>query len=225
MMAKYEIRPTTLICMGPGRYVWDFYQGPLTIGLVPRGMRNERIERLKQGIDYCEIAGIPAVHAHFGFIPEDPNNELYIEFIELMKGIASYAAEKEINIYFETGQETPVTLLRSIEDIGADNLGINYDTANLIMYGKANPVDGLHVVGEYVRALHAKDGNYPTNPRELGEEKPIGEGSVDFPAVIRYLKEAGFKGHITIEREISGDKQIEDIKKAKEYLSHLIKTV
>ena len=77
------------------------------------------------------------------------------------------------------------------------------------------------MVGKYVRSLHAKDGCYPTNPRELGKETPIGEGKVDFPAVIRRLKELEFKGHITIEREISGPRQIEDILKSKEYLDFM----
>ena len=118
-----------------------------------------------------------------------------------------------------------MTLLRAIEDIGTDNLGINYDTANLILYGKANPVDGLDVVGAYVRSLHAKDGFYPTNPKELGREVPIGEGKVDFPRLIRKLKDIDFKGHITIEREISGPKQTEDILKSKKFLEELIRTV
>ena len=71
-----------------------------------------RVERLKQGIDFCKAAGIPAVHAHFGFIPEDPKDILYMEFIETMKPIGEYALKQGIDIYFETGQETPVTLLQ-----------------------------------------------------------------------------------------------------------------
>lgn len=224
-LAKYSLKPTSLICMGPGSYVWNFYEGPLTIGLVPREMRAERITRLKKGADFCREAGIPAVHAHFGFIPENPNDVLYKEFISTMKEVAGYIKDRGLSVYFETGQETPVTLLRAIEDIGTGNLGVNYDTANLILYGKANPVDGLDVIGKYVRSLHAKDGFYPTNPRELGKEVPIGEGKVDFPRVIRRLKELNFKGHITIEREISDSRQEADILKSKRYLENLIKTV
>ncbi|MCE5248821.1 sugar phosphate isomerase/epimerase [bacterium] len=223
-LGKYALKPTCLICMGPGKYVWNFYEGPLTIGLVPREQRAERTARLREGTDFCREAGIPAVLAHFGFIPENPNDELYSEFVAAMKQVAGYAQERGIGVRFETGQETPVTMLRAIEDIGADNLEINYDTANLILYGKANPVDGLDVVGKYVRSLHAKDGFYPTDPRELGREVPIGEGKVDFPRVIRRLKDIGFRGHITIEREISGPQQAEDIRKAKRYLEELIRT-
>ncbi len=223
-LAKHGILPSSLICMGPGDYKWNFTEGPATIGFVPRALRAERTAHLKKGVDFCRLAGIPAVCAHFGFIPEDPNDVLYGEFVAVMKDIAAYAADKGIGVYFETGQETPVTLLRAIEDIGTGNLGVNYDTANLILYGKANPVDGLDVVGKYVRSLHAKDGFYPTNPRELGREVPIGEGKVDFRAVIAKLKEIGFRGHITIEREISGPRQIEDILRSRRFLENLIRT-
>jgi len=220
-LEKYRLKPTSLICMGPGAYKWNFTEGPSTIGLVPRTDRPARVRRLMQGIDFCRASGIPAVHAHFGFIPEDPKNELYIEFINTMKPIGEYAHKQGVEIYFETGQETPVTLLRAIQDIGTGNLFVNYDTANLVMYGKANPLDGLKVIGKYVRALHAKDGNYPTDPDELGKEVPIPQGEVDFPAIIKYLKNLGFKGSITIEYELA-EQNYGYILRTKEYLEKII---
>ena len=123
---------------------------------------------------------------------------------------------------FETGQETPVTLLRTIEDIGTDNLGINLDPANLILYGKANPVDALDVFGKYVRDVHAKDGLYPTDGKHLGRETPLGEGKVDFPRLIAKLREVGYDGSLTIEREISGEQQLKDILRGKALLEELI---
>ena len=217
----FGLKATCLICMGPGKYEWNFIDGPSTIGLVPRENREARVKRLYQGIDFCKVAGIPAVHAHFGFIPEDPKDILYKEFIATMKPIGEYALKQGIDIYFETGQETPVTLLRAILDIGTGNLFVNYDTANLVLYGKANPVDGLKVIGKYVRALHAKDGMYPVNPNELGREVPIPEGEVNFPEVISSLKKLGFNGNITIEYELAGSNK-EYLLKTKEYLEKLI---
>ena len=126
------------------------------------------------------------------------------------------------NFLFETGQETPVTLKRLIEDTGEDNLGINLDPANLIMYGKANPVDALDVFGKYVMGVHAKDGKYPTDGHNLGCETKIGEGKVDFPSLIKKLKEIGYDGALTIEREISGEEQIKDIKESITYLNNII---
>jgi sugar phosphate isomerase/epimerase len=218
---EYKIQPTTLICMGPGTYKWNLVEGPSTIGLVPREMRAERVKRLYEGIDFCKAAGIPSVHAHFGFIPEDPKDILYVEFVDTMKPIGEYALKKGIDILFETGQETPVTLLRAITDIGTGNLFVNYDPANLVMYGKANPYDGLKVIGKYVRGFHAKDGTYPVNANELGKEVPIPEGEVDFPAIFAFLKKLNYAGTITIECELAGQKS-DYILKTKDYLNSVI---
>jgi sugar phosphate isomerase/epimerase len=220
-LENYKIKVTSLICGGPGVDKYTFTDGPSTIGLVPRETRAVRAERLKNGMDFCKAAGIPAIQTHFGFIPENPKDVLYGEFVETMKPLGEYALKNGIDIYFETGQETPITLLRAILDIGTGNLFVNYDTANLIMYGKSNPVDGLKVLGKYVRSLHAKDGIYPTNPYELGNEVPIPTGDVDFPAVISSLKKLNFQGSIIIEYELA-ENTSEYLLKTKEYLEKLI---
>jgi sugar phosphate isomerase/epimerase len=220
-LEKYKIKAASLICGGPGVDKYTFSEGPSTIGLVPRENRAARVERLKNGMNFCKAAGIPAIQTHFGFIPENPKDVLYSEFVETMKPLGEYALKNGIDIYFETGQEKPVTLLRAILDIGTGNLFVNYDTANLIMYGKSNPVDGLKVLGKYVRSLHAKDGKYPTNPYELGKEVPIPMGDVDFPAVISSLKKLNFKGGIIIEYELA-ESTSEYLLKTKEYLEKLI---
>jgi len=109
-----------------------------------------------------------------------------------------------------------------IQDIGGDNVGINLDPANLLMYGKGNPIDALDVFGQYVRGIHAKEGEYPTDGANLGREKPLGEGRVNFPVLLPKLKEKGFSGAVTIEREIAGPQQIADIKHAMKLLEPLL---
>jgi L-ribulose-5-phosphate 3-epimerase len=218
---KYKVSPVALICMGPGNYIWNAVDGPSTIGLIPRQFRTERIQHLKDGIDFSKAAGFPAVLAHFGFIPENPKDELYLEFVEIMKGIGEYALKQGIDIYFETGQETPVTLLRTIMDIGTSNLFVNLDVGNLMLYGKANPVDGLRILEKYVKSLHAKDADYPTDPHKLGKEYPIPEGKVDFPKIISRLKSNHFKGCIVIENELSTNGKAY-LQKTKKYLEGLI---
>ncbi len=220
---RYNVSPLTLICHGPGPYVWNLTEGPSTIGLIPREFREARIQRLKDGIDFCKVSGFSGVLAHFGFIPENPKDILYTEFIGIMKDIAEYAMMREKDIYFETGQETPVTLLRTIEDIGAPNLFVNLDVGNLLLYGKANPLDGLQILGKYVRSLHAKDADYPTDPNKLGKEYPIPEGRVDFPGIVSKLKEFGFKGCIVIENELSTNSK-EYLQRTSKYLENLIET-
>jgi len=90
------------------------------------------------------------------------------------------------------------------------------------LYGKANPVDAIELLGPYVQGIHAKDGLWPTDPKRLGEEVPIGKGKVDFPHIIARLKEIDYRGAVTIEREISGPQQMEDVRAAKTYLENLI---
>ncbi|NLF93204.1 MAG: sugar phosphate isomerase/epimerase, partial [Oligosphaeraceae bacterium] len=117
-----------------------------------------------------------------------------------------------LGFWFETGQETPIVLLRVIEEIGDDNLGINLDPANLLMYGKGNPLDSLEVFGKYVRNLHVKDGMTPTDGRKLGREVQVGKGMVNFPRLVQRLREIGFDGEFIIEREIAeGEEQQRDI--------------
>jgi len=220
--ARYNIEVTTLVTLGEGPMVWDFYKGPLTIGIVPAQYRRQRVDNLKRASDFAKKVGIPAVHTHCGFIPENPNDPVFGETVAAARDVASHCKANGQMFLYETGQETPITLLRAIREVGLDNQGINLDVANLILYGKANPVDALDVIGPLVRGLHAKDGLYPTDPHKLGEEVPIGQGKVDFPRLFARLKELNYRGPVTIEREIEGPQQAEDVRKAKEYLERLI---
>ncbi len=221
-LEKYNVEATSLIAGGPGPEIYDFYQGPLTIGLVPPKYRAARIARVKECSDFAKKCGIPAVQTHCGFIREDPNDPLYKEAVDAIREVAQYCRSNGQSFRCETGQETPVTLVRCIKDVGLDNVGVNFDVANLILYGKANPVDAVDILAPYVQGVHAKDGLYPTDTRKLGEEVPIGKGKVNFPALIPRLKAAGYRGPLTIEREISGPKQADDIRAAKTYLEKLI---
>ncbi len=218
----YKIEATSLVVGGPGREVWNFTEGPLTIGLVPRATREARAAHIRKASDFAKSCGIAAVQTHCGFLPEDPNEPLYKETVAVLRELASYCKASGQNFRYETGQETPITLVRTIQDVGVDNQGVNFDLANLILYGKANPVDAIEILAPYIQGIHAKDGLWPTNPKELGEEVAIGKGKVDFPRIISRLKEIHYQGAVTIEREISGAQQIEDVRAAKAYLENLI---
>jgi sugar phosphate isomerase/epimerase len=216
------IEATALIAAGSGPEVYDFYQGPLTIGLLPRQYREARLAGIRNSSDFAKLCGIPAVQTHCGFIPENPNDPAYKEVVAAIREAALYCKQNGQSFRCETGQETPITLLRAIRDAGVDGLGVNFDAGNLILYGKANPVDAVEVLAPYIQGVHAKDGLYPTNPKELGQEVPIGQGKANFPVLIQKLKEAGYRGALTIEREIEGEKQTQDILASKAYLEKLI---
>ena len=205
-----------------GPKFWNFTEGPSTIGIVPTEYRYQRMQELMAGSDFAKKLGVDKVATHIGFVPENPADPNYRPVVIAVKTVANYMKANGQCFLFETGEETPITLLRLIEDTGCDSLGVNYDTANLILYGKANPVDGLDILGKYIMDMHAKDGVYPSTGASLGVQKQIGQGAVDFPAVFKKLKAIGYDGAVTIEREISGEQQILDIIESKTYLEGLI---
>lgn len=205
-----------------GPAAWNFTEGPAVLGIVPKTWREQRVKELKLGADFAKKIGVTDVITHAGFLPESPTDPTYPEILECLRELCIYMKNQGQYFLFETGQETPTTLLRFIQSIGTDNIGINLDSANLILYGKANPIDALDVIGKYVRGIHAKDGFYPTNGMELGREVKVGEGKVNFPVFVERLKEVGFDGSLTIEREISGEQQRRDILDTKAYLEDLI---
>ncbi len=221
---KYNIEVSAFWCGLAGPAVWNFYEGPKTLGLLPPEYREMRIKNLCDGGDFAKKFGVIDIVTHMGFIPENPYDPQFIPFCDAVRRVAEHLNENGQYLLFETGQETPVAMLRCFETVGCDNLGVNLDTANVILYGKANPVDALDVIGRYVRNLHAKDGFYPTNGHSLGKEAKIGEGKVDFKGVFTKLKELGYDSYVTIEYELS-DNAAEEIRRAKKYLEDVINEV
>ena len=219
---EYGVEVSAFWCGWDGMAYWNFYEGPLTLGLVPREYRAERLRMLLKGAEIARRMEVQDVVTHVGFLPENPATTEYNEVVAALRYIGKTLLPHGQYFLFETGQETPVTLRRTIEDVGTGNLGINLDPANLLMYGKGNPIDALGVFGEYVRGVHGKDGEYPTDGRHLGKENPMGEGLVDYPRFIAKLKALGYDRTITIEREIKGDQQQADILAAKAMLEKLI---
>ena len=225
LLEKYSVVPTAAEVVGPGPLVWDFLRGPSTIGLVPRATRSARMDALKQTSDFAALLGIRQVQTHCGFLPEDPADPLYAEAVQAIRAVAQHCAGNGQLFLMETGQETPTTMARAIQDVALPNLGVGLDTANLILYGKANPVDAVDIIGPHVRSIHAKDGRWPTDPMKLGEEVLIGTGLVDFRTVFTKLHRLGYTGAVTIEREISGPQQIADVQKEKLWLERILTDV
>ena len=140
LLAKYQLTATTVEVVGPPPLKWNFMQGPDTIGVVPPKTRAARIDALRQASDFAKLAGIPQVQTHCGFIPENPGDALYSQAVEAIRTVAKHCQGNGQDFLMETGQETPTTMSRAIHDVGLPNLGVGLDTANLLLYGKANPV-------------------------------------------------------------------------------------
>jgi L-ribulose-5-phosphate 3-epimerase len=225
LLEKYQLTATAVEVVGPGPLEWNFTQGPSTIGLVPPKTRAVRIDALRQVSDFAKQVGIPQVQTHCGFIPEDPADPLYPQAVEAIREVAKHCQGNGQDFLMETGQETPITMLRAIRDVAMPNLGVGLDTANLVLYGKANPVEAVDILGPYVRNVHAKDGLWPTDPNKLGEEVIMGKGVVDFRAVFTKLRRLGYTGVLSIERETSGAQQIADVLQEKIFLERVLREV
>jgi sugar phosphate isomerase/epimerase len=174
-----------------------------TVGLVPPATRAARVQEMKEISDFAKILKCNTVALHLGFIPHDAHDALYQEVIAVTREICDHCRTNEQNLHLETGQETADGLLQFIHDVARDNLFVNFDPANMILYGTGEPIEALKKVGKYVRSVHCKDGKWAKNPgQEWGQEVPLGEGDVGMETYLRTLHEINYHGPLTIEREI-----------------------
>src|SRR5579875_3377291 len=214
----------TAVCSYAGEDYTDIPTVARTVGLVLPDTRAERIARTKAVSDIARQLAIDSIACHIGFIPENPKEPVYKEIREVARDICDYCRENGQSFTLETGQEPAKVLLRFIEDVDRKNLKINFDPANMILYGTGDPIEALDVLGKLVVSVHCKDGDWPArdNPAALGVEKPLGEGSVDLPAFIAKLKEIGYRGILSIEREErAAEQRARDIRKAIALLERL----
>jgi sugar phosphate isomerase/epimerase len=210
--------------------IWAAYEGESyadiptvqrTVGFIPPATREAREARTREVIDMGAAMGISSFACHIGFVPEEASSPDYIAVREIVRRICDYAASKGMTFALETGQEPAEDLKRFIEDVGKDNLKVNFDPANMILYGTADPIEALDVVAPYVISVHVKDGNWPPKgvAGALGTETPLGEGAVGMDRFVNKLKQIGYSGPMAIEREVALDQDMDD--RHKEGLSHL----
>jgi len=174
-----------------------------TVGLVPEETRESRTQEMKEIADFTKLLGCNVVALHLGFIPHDASEPLYAEIVEITRGVCDHVKGNGQNLHLETGQETADGLLQFIRDVDRENLFINFDPANMILYGTGEPIEALRKVGSLVRSVHCKDATWAANPgQEWGAEVPLGEGAVGFEDYLRTLADNGYEGPLTIEREI-----------------------
>lgn len=216
-----EVQVSSIFMIFQGQR-YNLKDGPFTDGLVPQEHRQRRAELMLKGADLIKDLGVCTITSHIGFIPDDQQDPLYGRFLETMKRVAEHLQGNGQRLCFETGQELPSTLKRTIDDIGTGNMFVNLDPANVILYGKADPLDAVEIFGPWIRGMHAKDGLWPNRGQILGQEVPVGQGRVNWPLLMRRLKACGFTGPVTIEREITGPEQLSDIKQTIEFLTPLL---
>lgn len=199
----------TLTCMFGGFEGESYADIPTvqrTVGLVPPDLRAGRTQELKQIADFAASMSISCVGLHIGFVPHDQADPLFSQIVGVAQDVCDHLKKNKQALHLETGQETADALLAFIHAVKRDNLFINFDPANMILYGTGNPIEALKKVGKYVRSVHCKDAKWAKNPgKEWGQEVPLGAGDVGMETYLRTLKEIGYTGPLTIEREIAED--------------------
>ena len=192
-----------------------------TVGFAFPEKLSERMDIMKASVDFASKCRQPGILVHMGFLPDDKSSPIFKQMYDAMVQCADWCAEKQMFLGLETGQEQADHLAAFLQSLGNDNVYINFDPANLILYGKDKPVDAFRRIGQHVISCHAKDGVWPTEEGQLGSEVPLGDGQVSIPEFVQALKDMRFKGPIVIERE-AGDNRKGDIFKARDLLTKCI---
>jgi sugar phosphate isomerase/epimerase len=197
------IRVTCVFAGFDGESYADIPTVSRTVGLVPLETRGARAGELREIADFAKLLGVSTVGVHIGFVPHDSGSAEYREILQIARDACDHLAANGQALHLETGQEPADVLLRFLGDVERDNLFVNFDPANMILYGAGEPLPALRALGRYVRSIHCKDATWSDRPGETwGREVPLGQGAVDFPAYLRTLAEIGYDGPLTIEREI-----------------------
>jgi sugar phosphate isomerase/epimerase len=195
-----------------------------TVGLVPEETRAGRLQEMFQISDFANWLGCDTVALHLGFIPHDPAADGYSDIVDVTRQLCDHCDRHSQYLHLETGQETAAGLLEFISQVDRANLKINFDPANMILYGTGEPIEALRQVGSHVRSVHCKDGTWSDQPGETwGAEVALGSGQVGMEAYLKTLKEIGYTGPLTIEREIPQDaeRQKAEIGQAVDLLTRL----
>ncbi len=222
--ADFNFEITAVWCGWSGPVDWSYPNMYLTLGLIPADWRAKRVEDLLKGAEFADALGVKDIVTHVGYLPDNPFNPDRLAVAQALRFICKKLKERGQYFLFETGEELPLSLVHLMKEVGMDNIGVNFDPANLIMNGRGScPAAALEFLMPYIRGFHAKDAKKLVAPECKKQEVPSGQGDVDMAKLIAMLKENGYEGSITIERENYGspdrEQEIQDIKA---YLSGLI---
>ncbi len=200
----------------------------------------ERIEKSKRIMDLARDLNTDVVTTHIGVIPEDENHPRWKILQDACEELGEYGDKVGASFAIETGPEKADTLKRFLDSLKSNGVKVNYDPANLVMVTDDDPVKGVYTLKDYIVHTHAKDGVLlkKTDPERIYnffadggiedlrledyfKELPLGQGHVNFDEYLKALYEAGFKGFLTIEREV-GENPEADIRLAVEFLNKKI---
>ena len=176
------------------------------------------LERARGVAALAAAESIPLVTLHAGFIPHEPGDPARAIVIERLRTLADVFGDHGVRVGLETGQETAATLLDALDELGHENVGVNFDPANMILYGMGDPVDAIRLLSDHVVQVHAKDATPTENPGTWGGEVPLGTGAVDWNRFLEVVATLDESIDVVIERE-AGDAREDDILAARRRLT------
>lgn len=219
----FDFTVTAVWCGWSGPVEWGYPNMYASIGLVPPAWRSQRTKDLLDGAAFARAIGVKDIITHMGFLPDDPFNADHIGVVQAIRYICRQIEPYGQRFLFETGEELPGSLLLFFKEVGMENVGVNFDPANMLINGRANPLDAMDRLAPYVYGIHGKDGVYPQGFDSKGKEVQIGQGGVDFQKLLQRLLDAGYTGNVTIEREIpEGQERDLQLIEEKAYLEAVI---
>ncbi len=189
----------------------------VTGGIVPDIHWERNLENIRACADTAASLGLKLVTFHAGFLPHEVTDPDYIKLRVRLETIVGIFSEKDIQLALETGQETAATLRSFLEDLACPNLGVNFDPANMLLYGKGEPIAAMRTLAPWIRQVHIKDAVQSKTPGSWGEEVVAGAGEVNWRAFFGVLTEIGYHGDLCIERE-AGNSRARDIAAARELI-------
>lgn len=224
--SEFDFEVTGVWCGWSGIVNWGYPEKYRTVGLVPPETRAQRIQDILKGAWFANEIGVKTLITHPGYIPDSPFDETHIAVVNAFKHICKEIQKNGQHFTFETGELLPVTMVQLFLEIGEDNIGINFDPSNITTSGRAHATAALKLLAPYVRGFHAKDGTFPVGTAPHGKQmRVVGTGDVEYPKLIKILKEHGYDGALTIEHETASDDRNQDIKDSTAYLESLIASV
>jgi sugar phosphate isomerase/epimerase len=202
-LADLDIKITCVFAGFEGESYADIPTVKRTVGLMPRETRAARTKELKEIANFARELGVDVVGIHLGFVPHEKSDPEYREMLDITRMICDHSKSNGQALHLETGQEPVDVLIEFLADVERDNIFVNFDPANMILYGAGEPIPALEKLGSRVHSIHCKDATWSDKPGETwGRETPLGEGDVDMAAFVKMLKKIGYNGPLTIEREI-----------------------
>ena len=192
-----------------------------TGGIAPDATWERNWKHIQAAAAMAHELGLNLVTFHAGFLPHDESDKDFTKMLRRLGEVADIFDRAKMTVGLETGQETAPLLATVLKRLNRPNVGVNFDPANMILYGKGDPIKALEVLGPWIRQVHVKDGKATKVPGTWGEEVPAGKGEVNWSKFFGTLQKLNFTGPIVIERE-AGNQRVADIRRAKEVVEGLL---